>query len=61
MVSRPKKQNRTSKKQKKEKRAVEKVTASFPIVAMGASAGGEAFSSLLRALPVEPGVALVFR
>jgi two-component system CheB/CheR fusion protein len=34
---------------------------SFPIVAIGASAGGlEAFSSLLRALPPEPGLALVF-
>jgi two-component system CheB/CheR fusion protein len=35
--------------------------AGFPIVAIGASAGGlEAFSSLLRALPPEPGLALVF-
>jgi two-component system, chemotaxis family, CheB/CheR fusion protein len=34
---------------------------SFPIVAIGASAGGlEAFSNLLRALPPEPGLALVF-
>jgi two-component system CheB/CheR fusion protein len=34
---------------------------SFPIVAIGASAGGlEAFSRLLRALPHEPGLALVF-
>jgi two-component system, chemotaxis family, CheB/CheR fusion protein len=33
----------------------------FPVVAIGASAGGlEAFSSLLRALPGDPGVALVF-
>jgi two-component system CheB/CheR fusion protein len=33
----------------------------FPIVAIGASAGGlEAFSNLLRALPPEPGLALVF-
>lgn len=33
----------------------------FPIVAIGASAGGlEAFSNLLRALPMEPGLALVF-
>ena len=32
-----------------------------PIVAVGASAGGfEAFSNLLRALPSEPGVALIF-
>lgn len=35
--------------------------ASFPIVAIGASAGGlEAFSKLLRALPRDPGLALVF-
>ena len=33
----------------------------FPIVAIGASAGGlEAFSGLLRALPPDPGLALVF-
>ncbi len=33
----------------------------FPIVAVGASAGGlEAFSALLRALPSHPGLALVF-
>ena len=33
----------------------------FPIVAIGASAGGlEAFTNLLRALPPNPGVALVF-
>jgi two-component system, chemotaxis family, CheB/CheR fusion protein len=37
------------------------IRSSFPIVAIGASAGGlEAFSNLLRALPAEPGVALVF-
>jgi two-component system, chemotaxis family, CheB/CheR fusion protein len=37
------------------------IRSSFPIVAIGASAGGlEAFSNLLRALPPEPGVALVF-
>jgi two-component system, chemotaxis family, CheB/CheR fusion protein len=35
--------------------------ATFPIVAIGASAGGlEAFSNLLRSLPSEPGLALVF-
>jgi two-component system, chemotaxis family, CheB/CheR fusion protein len=35
--------------------------ASFPVVAIGASAGGlESFSNLLRALPSDPGVALVF-
>jgi len=33
----------------------------FPVVGIGASAGGlEAFSGLLRALPKDPGVALVF-
>src|SRR5215471_9728793 len=33
----------------------------FPIVAIGASAGGlEAFSNLLRALPAKPGLAVVF-
>jgi len=36
-------------------------SATFPIVAIGASAGGlEAFSNLLRALPPEPGLALIF-
>jgi chemotaxis response regulator CheB len=35
--------------------------ATFPIVAIGASAGGlEAFSNLLRSLPAEPGIALIF-
>lgn len=33
----------------------------FPVVAIGASAGGfEAFSTLLRVLPPEPGMALIF-
>jgi len=33
----------------------------FPIVAVGASAGGlEAFTSVLRALPPDPGIALIF-
>jgi two-component system, chemotaxis family, CheB/CheR fusion protein len=36
-------------------------SATFPIVAIGASAGGlEAFSNLLRSLPPEPGLALIF-
>jgi two-component system, chemotaxis family, CheB/CheR fusion protein len=36
-------------------------SATFPIVAIGASAGGlEAFSNLLRALPPEPGFAMIF-
>jgi two-component system CheB/CheR fusion protein len=41
--------------------SVTKSTAPFPIVAVGASAGGfEAFTNLLRALPKEPGLALIF-
>ena len=37
------------------------VRVTFPIAAIGASAGGlEAFSNLLRALPSDPGLALVF-
>jgi two-component system, chemotaxis family, CheB/CheR fusion protein len=41
--------------------AVTRDRATFPIVAIGASAGGlEAFSNLLRALPPQPGLALVF-
>src|SRR5437588_9701469 len=54
--------------QRQEKSSMREISApasvtstSFPIVAIGASAGGlEAFSSLLRALPPEPGLALVF-
>jgi len=40
---------------------IEATGGTFPIVAIGASAGGlEAFSNLLRSLPNEPGIALVF-
>lgn len=54
--------------QRQEKSSMREISApasvtctSFPIVAIGASAGGlEAFSTLLRALPPEPGLALVF-
>jgi len=53
--------------QKKTKKSVfQSVAASvsgvtFPVVAIGASAGGfEAFSTLLRALPPEPGMVLIF-
>jgi two-component system, chemotaxis family, CheB/CheR fusion protein len=54
--------------QRQEKSSMREISApasvtrtSFPIVSVGASAGGlEAFSSLLRALPPEPGLALVF-
>jgi two-component system CheB/CheR fusion protein len=60
-----KKKNRSPKrrseenKQSREPAIVQAVT--FPIIAIGASAGGlEAFSNLLRALPPQPGLALVF-
>ncbi len=61
-----KKKDRRMKKSNTEERnqksSVEKTSsATFPVVAIGASAGGlEAFSSLLRALPPEPGLAVVF-
>jgi two-component system, chemotaxis family, CheB/CheR fusion protein len=57
------KSNKKSAKQKSEspKSRVSLIRVTFPIVAIGASAGGlEAFSNLLRALPPEPGLALVF-
>src|SRR5579864_513256 len=68
MPSAPKKKVRSKKKEvrnKQQKRPVATDVASseapFPIVAIGASAGGlEAFSNLLRALPSEPGLALIF-
>jgi two-component system, chemotaxis family, CheB/CheR fusion protein len=48
-------------KQVQTKPPLNATSATFPIVAIGASAGGlEAFSNLLRALPAEPGIALVF-
>ncbi len=48
------------KKTKPDETSVLPATATFPIVAVGASAGGlEAFSSLLKALPAEPGIALI--
>lgn len=62
MPSLPKKMKAGIKKQKREiVRPLERLPATFPIVAIGASAGGlEAFSNLLRALPAEPGIALIF-
>src|SRR5215475_8281732 len=55
----PKKKSRSTNKKDNSVNNVTRV--SFPIVAIGASAGGlEAFSNLLRALPPEPGLALVF-
>ncbi len=57
-----KKNQRGTKPQAKDKVSVERAPAEiFPMVAIGASAGGlEAFSTLLRAMPAEPGMALVF-
>lgn len=43
------------------KPSTETTSATYPIVAIGASAGGfEAISSLMRALPAQPGMALIF-
>jgi two-component system, chemotaxis family, CheB/CheR fusion protein len=56
-----KKKVRNRKPERKETSRAGDSSATFPIVAIGASAGGlEAFSNLLRALPPEPGLALVF-
>jgi len=56
-----KKHARNNKKARSSVAAVSTAPATFPIVAVGASAGGlEAFSNLLRALPPDPNVALVF-
>ena len=61
MPSAPKKKPRSKKNKRLEIPSVSLASSTFPIVAIGASAGGlEAFSNLLRALPSEPGVALVF-
>src|SRR5271166_1777315 len=68
MASAPKKKRRSPKQRQVPTRqsggqppAGSSAHASFPIVAIGASAGGlEAFSNLLRALPPEPNLALVF-
>src|SRR5215472_2272915 len=61
MTSTNKKKGRTQKVRKRQRSAANSSTATFPIVAIGASAGGlEAFSNLLRSLPAEPGLALIF-
>jgi len=61
MPSALKKKARSKKEARRGKPANNSTRVSFPIVAIGASAGGlEAFSNLLRALPPEPGLALVF-
>jgi two-component system, chemotaxis family, CheB/CheR fusion protein len=57
----PKKQEIPNKRGRREPSSDYSASDSFPIVAIGASAGGlEAFSNLLRALPPEPGLALIF-
>jgi two-component system, chemotaxis family, CheB/CheR fusion protein len=58
----PKSKKRSaSQSSESKKNRVALIRTTFPIVAIGASAGGlEAFSNLLRALPPEPGLALVF-
>ena len=61
MPNAPKKKARNKKTRNQSPDPVSPVQATVPIVAIGASAGGlEAFSNLLRALPAEPGLALVF-
>lgn len=61
MPKAPKKKSRKKKALSPIASSAALVQATFPIVAIGASAGGlEAFSNLLRALPPEPGLALVF-
>jgi two-component system, chemotaxis family, CheB/CheR fusion protein len=62
MANRPKKKKQGRNQSNKSKPIIDQsASSSFPIVAIGASAGGlEAFSKLLRALPSEPGLALVF-
>jgi two-component system, chemotaxis family, CheB/CheR fusion protein len=61
MANRPKKAKGRPKQRAGERTDGKSAQSSFPIVAIGASAGGlEAFSNLLRALPPEPGLALVF-
>jgi two-component system CheB/CheR fusion protein len=62
MPNAPKKKKKArSKKQTRQSAPPAVSSATFPIVAIGASAGGlEAFSNLLRSLPAEPGIALIF-
>lgn len=61
MPSARKKKARKKKETKQSTVSVSLVRETFPFVAIGASAGGlEAFSNLLRALPTDPGLALIF-
>jgi two-component system, chemotaxis family, CheB/CheR fusion protein len=56
-----KKKSRSKKPERLHAKPAAETPATFPVVAIGASAGGlEAFSNLLRSLPVEPGIALIF-
>jgi two-component system CheB/CheR fusion protein len=61
-IPRKKKQKRRTQARAQSKPATnEHSRTAFPIVAIGASAGGlEAFSNFLRALPPDPGLALIF-
>jgi len=61
MPKAPKQKVRSKKPKRQTSAPPGNLPATFPIVAIGASAGGlEAFSNLLRSLPAEPGIALVF-
>jgi two-component system, chemotaxis family, CheB/CheR fusion protein len=62
MRNAPQKKNSRNKKQTTASVvSIAPVPTTFPIVAIGASVGGlEAFSNLLRALPPNPGLALIF-
>src|SRR5215469_12447950 len=61
MPNAPKKKVRSKKPKGQTSAPPGNLPATFPIVAIGASAGGlEAFSNLLRSLPAEPGIALIF-
>jgi len=61
MPNAPNKKVRSKKTKRQTSAPTENLPATFPIVAIGASAGGlEAFSNLLRSLPAEPGIALIF-
>src|SRR5262252_7248207 len=61
MANAPKKKVRSKKPKRQAAVPAGNLPETFPIVAIGASAGGlEAFSNLLRSLPAEPGIALIF-
>ena len=61
MPNAPKKKVRGTNRKRQNATTAGEASATFPIVAIGASAGGlEAFSNLLRSLPPEPGLALIF-